>query len=216
MRTLSSRRPVSWFTAIMSEGNNLEFDVRFPGIQSCKEHDSVASARAVGTPGTDEPRPRMALDQFQRALNLGKEFPAESGLFLFVPCNNHAEFVSSRVLDTDGLAHLRRISALIWRRTSSQAVVPASSAAHRRSFSAADAASTSPASPWRATSKLSIKRAAVSARSCSERHNASCRTLFTLAVMERTVAPDAKLTKRLQATKVPQDVRSDRPAQFSQ
>ena len=146
---------------------------------------------------------RMALDQLRDAFNLNEELLAESGLFVFVPRNNRPQFIASCVLDTDRFAHLRRISALIWRRTSSQSVVPvvpASSAEHRRSISAAQAASTSAASPSATTSRLSINRAAISARSCSERASASCKTRLPMTVIKRTIASEAKLTKRLQAT----------------
>jgi hypothetical protein len=199
MRVALSKRPVSWLAPIMGEGDDLYFSFRFPVYDSVgKTTQRQASHASFGRHARDgRAETRMALDQLQGTFNFNEEFSAESGLFLFVPRNNRAEFISSRVLDADGLAHLRRISALIWRRTSAQSVVPvvpASNAAHRRSISAAHAASTSAASPSRAASKLSINRAAISARSCSERPSASCRTLSAMAVIKRTIPPDAKLT----------------------
>jgi hypothetical protein len=47
---------------------------------------------------------RMALDQPQRALNLGKEFCAKAGAFLFVPSDGRAEFVSGGILDAEAPA----------------------------------------------------------------------------------------------------------------
>lgn len=145
----------------------------------------------------------MALDQLQRVLNLGEEPSAKSGALLFVPRHGRTEFVSGGVLDTEALVHLRRISASIWRRTSSQSVlpvVPASSAAHRRSISVAHASSISAASPSRAMSRLSINRAAISARSCSESPSASCKILPAGVVTNGIVAPGPELTKPLHPT----------------
>src|SRR3990172_7273066 len=186
----------------MGEGDDLYADRPFPIYDGVGKTTQWQAPRAAfGREARDRrAESRMALDQLQGTFNLSEEFAAESWLFVFVPRNNRAEFIFSRVLDTDRLAHLRRISALIWRRTSSQAVVPvvpASSAAHRRSISAAHAASTSAASASEATSKLSINRTAISARSCSERPNASCKTLSAGAVIKWTIAYDTKLTKGL-------------------
>jgi hypothetical protein len=192
----------------MSEGNNLDFGLHFTIYNGVRKTTKwQASRTAFGRHARDQrAETRMVLNQLQGVLNLSEKLPAESGLFLFVPRNNRSEFASSRVLDPDGLAHLRRISALIWRRSSSQLavpVVPASRAAHRRSISAAHAASTSAASLSGPASKLSIKRAAISARSCSESDSASSNTLSAMAVMKCNIALDAKLTKRLQATTSP-------------
>jgi hypothetical protein len=73
----------------------------------------------------------MVIAAVQKAISsrgyLGEELP--------VARNNHPQFIPSCVLDPNGFTHLRRISALIWRRTSAQSVVPvvpASSAAQRR------------------------------------------------------------------------------------
>src|SRR5215470_3297025 len=189
----------------MGESNDLDFDFRF-SVDDCvrKPAQWQAPRSAFDCHAWDgHAELRMAFNQLQRAFNIAEKFSAESGASIFVPRDNRPQFVASRVLNAEGFAHLRRISALIWRRTSSQAVVPVvplSSAMHRRSISAAHAASISAISSSPTVSKLSIKRAAMSARSRSERANASCNSLSAMAVIQRTIASGTKLTKRLQAT----------------
>jgi len=197
----SARTPVSRLAAVVSEGDDLDLRLSLPvndGVRKPTQWQAPRTAFARYL--RDVPaKTRMALDQFQRALNLGKEFCAKSGAFLFVPSDGRAEFVSGRFLNAEALPHLRRISASIWRRTSFQAVVPvvpASSAAHRRSISAAHASWTPAASLSRA-SRLSISRVAISARSCSERPSASCKILSAVVVMNGIVAPRSKLPKPL-------------------
>jgi hypothetical protein len=138
----------------MSEGNDLDFDFGFSVYHNVRKTTQRQASRTAFRrhPRDRRAKTRMPFDQIQSVFDLSEEFVAESGLFIFVPRNNRPEFIPSCVLNPDRFAHLRRISALIWRRTSSHAVVPvvpASKAAHRRSISAAHAASTSAASRLR-------------------------------------------------------------------
>jgi hypothetical protein len=106
----------------MSEGNDLNFDFGFAVYDRVRKTTQWQASRTAfrGHPRYRRAETRMPFDQFQSVFDLSEEFPTESGLFILVPRNNGPEFIPSCVLNPNRFAHLRRISALIWRRTSSQ------------------------------------------------------------------------------------------------
>lgn len=100
---------------MVGEGDELELHLAFPVDDGVRKPTQWQAARPAFAryPRDGRAKTRMALDQPQRALNLGEGFSAKSGAFLFVPSDGRAELVSGRVLDAEVLPHLRRISASI-------------------------------------------------------------------------------------------------------
>jgi hypothetical protein len=110
--------------------------------------------------------PRVFLNQMKNNRDLAPEFVAETDALFFVANDGAAKLGFGFRLETDRL-HLPKISLSIRRRTSAQSEVTASQesrAAHRRSISAAQAASTLAST---SESRLWISLAAISARSLS-------------------------------------------------
>jgi len=84
----------------MSEGNDLDFDFGFLVYDSVRKTTQWQASR---TAFRRHPRHRRAetqisFDQLQSVFDLSEKFPAESGLFIFVPRNNDPEFIPSCVL----------------------------------------------------------------------------------------------------------------------
>ena len=98
----------------MSERDDMNFDVRLAIHnhirKSPQRYTPDAALRADARKGRTETR--MALDQLQCALNFREEFASEGRTLLFVPSDSGVQFVPRAILDTNGLAHLRRI--LVW------------------------------------------------------------------------------------------------------
>ena len=114
---------------------------------------------------------RVFRDHLHRMLNVLPETLGQMLALSAVPVKFRRNLELGELIRTNG-RHRPNISLSIRRRTSSHSLVvanPASTAAQRRSISAAHAASTSPSEVAR---KLFNNRAAISARSCSGRSSA--------------------------------------------
>jgi hypothetical protein len=92
----------------VSEGDDLDFDFGFSVYDSVRKTTQWQAARSPFNRDARDrcAETRMALNQLQDAFNLSEEFPAESGLFIFVPRNNRPQFIASCVLNPERLCSL--------------------------------------------------------------------------------------------------------------
>jgi hypothetical protein len=143
----------------------------------------------------------MRRDQADRVLDFIQELLPKAGAPAFIPSNFGPDLRLGVGVRPNRLPQRPRISTSIWRRTSSQSaptVRPLSRSAHRRSISAAHAASTSSS---RVLSRLSRSRAATSARCPCGSRRASSITRSILLAMSGSLA-DPRRRKRV-ASKEP-------------
>lgn len=182
--------PVVRLPTGMRQRDDLEMVGMLPVHEKKREVAKRNAANcASGANATDHLADRgMGGDQIDRRFDLGPQPVAKAGALTLVPADVLSELLFRLGIGTDSGTHRPKMSRSIRARTSDQsevARVPASTAAQRRSISAAHASSMSVCTSG---SRLSRSRAAMSARSDSGRLSTCSRSaVVSLMMVNSTV-----------------------------